>query len=49
MVEKHLKNYFLYNINMNTNLLDLSNDNLNIIGGYVKDDNLERELIKKNK
>ena len=28
---------------MNTNLLDLNNDILNIIGGYVKKDNIERE------
>jgi hypothetical protein len=27
---------------MNTNLLDLNTDILNIIDGYVKDDNLER-------
>ena len=35
---------------MNTNLLDLNNDILNIIGDYVKADNDEREfneLIKK--
>ena len=28
---------------MNTNLLDLNDDILNIIGGYVKKDNIERE------
>ena len=28
---------------MNTNLLDLNNDILNIIGDYVKKDNIERE------
>jgi hypothetical protein len=27
---------------MNTNLLDLNNDILNIIGGYVKQDNTDR-------
>ena len=27
---------------MNTNLLDLNNDILNIIGDYVKNDNLEK-------
>ena len=35
---------------MNTNLLDLNNDILNIIGDYVKADNDDREfneLIKK--
>ena len=33
---------------MNTNLLDLNNDILNIIGDYVKEDNLERkEIFKK--
>jgi hypothetical protein len=31
---------------MNTNLLDLNNDILNIIGGYVKKDNFEREIMK---
>ncbi len=31
---------------MNTNLLDLNNDVLNIIGVYVKKDNLERKIIK---
>ena len=30
---------------MNTNLLDLNNDILNIIGDYVKADNDERELM----
>ena len=30
---------------MNTNLLDLNNDILNIIGDYVKKDNSERPLI----
>jgi len=30
----------------NNNLLNLNNDILNIIGGYVKTDNLERELTK---
>ena len=29
--------------NMNTNFLDLNDDILNIIGGYVKKDNIERE------
>ena len=29
---------------MNTNLLDLNNDILNIIGDYVKKDNLEEKL-----
>ena len=29
---------------MNTNLLDLNNDILNIIGGYVKKDNFEKQL-----
>ena len=33
---------------MNTNLLDLNNDVLNIIGNYVKKDNL-KEKIKKFK
>ena len=33
--------------NNNINLLDLNNDILNIIGGYVKKDNLKRALIKK--
>ncbi len=32
---------------MNTNLLDLNNDTLNIIGRYVKIDNLKRELMNK--
>ena len=32
---------------MNTNLLDLNNDILNIIGDYVKKDNLKREIMKK--
>ena len=34
---------------MNTNLLDLNNDILNIIGDYVKKDNADRmeELFKK--
>jgi hypothetical protein len=31
---------------MNTNLLDLDNDILNIIGDYVKKDNLEKERIE---
>ena len=31
---------------MNFNLLDLNNDILNIIGDYVKKDNLERKLEK---
>ena len=31
---------------MNTNLLDLNNDILNIIGDYVKKDNIEREEKK---
>ena len=31
---------------MNFNLLDLNNDVLNIIGEYVKKDNLERKIIK---
>ena len=34
---------------MNTNLLDLDNDILNIIGDYVKKDNLEKERIEKFK
>ena len=34
---------------MNTNLLDLNNDVLNIIGDYVKKDNLERKIIKDRK
>ena len=34
---------------MNTNLLDLDNDILNIIGDYVKKDNFEREIISKIK
>jgi hypothetical protein len=29
---------------MNTNLLDLNNDILNIIGDYVKKDNLEKKI-----
>ena len=33
---------------MNFNLLDLNNDILNIIGYYVKKDNLERKIIKDN-
>ena len=35
---------------MNTNLLDLNTDILNIIGGYVKKDNVDKmeELIKEN-
>jgi hypothetical protein len=35
---------------MNTNLLDLNNDILNIIGDYVKKDNVDRmgNLIKEN-
>ena len=32
---------------MNTNLLDLNNDILNIIGDYVKKDNLDR-ILKEN-
>ena len=31
---------------MNTNLLDLNNDILNIIGDYVKKDNFERKIMK---
>ncbi len=31
---------------MNTNLLDLNNDILNVIGDYVKKDNLKKELEK---
>ena len=31
---------------MNANLLDLIDDILNIIGDYVKKDNLKREIIK---
>ena len=31
---------------MNYNLLDLDNDVLNIIGYYVKKDNLERKIIR---
>jgi hypothetical protein len=34
---------------MNTNLSDLNNDILNVIGDYVKKDNLKKALIKKNK
>jgi hypothetical protein len=34
---------------MNTNLLDLNSDILNVIGDYVKKDNFKRALIKKNK
>ena len=35
---------------MNTNLLDLNNDILNVIGDYVKNDNADRmkKLIKEN-
>jgi len=33
--------------NNNINLLDLNNDILNIIGGYVKKDN-ERRIVKEN-
>ena len=33
--------------NMNTNLFDLNNDVLNIIGDYVKTDNIERMEIEK--
>jgi hypothetical protein len=29
---------------MNTNLLDLNNDILNIVGDYVKKDNLEEKI-----
>ncbi len=31
---------------MNTNLLDLNHEILNVIGDYVKKDNLEGELIR---
>ncbi len=31
---------------MNTNLLDLNNDILNVIGDYVNKDNFKRALIK---
>ena len=31
---------------MNTNLLDLNNDILNIIGDYVKKDNFERKILR---
>ena len=31
------------------NLLDMNNDILNIIGGYVKEDNLEKERMEKFK
>ena len=31
---------------MNTNLLDLNNDVLNIIGDYVNKDNFERKIMK---
>ena len=31
---------------MNTNLLDLNNDILNIIGDYVKKDNAKRQIMK---
>ena len=34
---------------MNTNLLDLDNYTLNIIGDYVKKDNLEKERMEKFK
>ena len=34
---------------MNFNLLDLNNDVLNIIGYYVKKDNLERKIVKDSK
>jgi hypothetical protein len=34
---------------MNTNLLDLNNDILNIIGDYVKNDNLEEKKKKTRK
>jgi hypothetical protein len=34
---------------MNTNLLDLDNDVLNIIGDYVKKDNLEEKIKKQEK
>ncbi len=34
---------------MNTNLFDLDNDILNIIGDYVKKDNLEKERMEKFK
>jgi hypothetical protein len=33
----------------NINLLDMNNDILNIIGGYVKEDNLEKERMEKFK
>ncbi len=31
---------------MNTNLSDLNHDSLNIIGNYVKKENLEKEIIQ---
>ena len=31
---------------MNTNLLDLNNDILNIIGDFVKKDNAKRQIMK---
>jgi len=34
---------------MNTNLLDLNNDVLNIIGDYVKKDNLKEKFKKQEK
>ncbi len=34
---------------MNTNLLDLNNDILEIIGEYVKKDNLEEEIRQRGK
>ena len=39
--EKYLEKYII-----EMNLLDLNNDVLNIIGVYVKKDNLERKIIK---
>ncbi len=34
---------------MNTNLLDLNNEVLNIIGGYVKQDNIKEQRNRENK
>jgi hypothetical protein len=42
--QKHLKLISIQYYNMNINLLDLNNDILNIIGDYVKKDNLTKEL-----
>ena len=34
---------------MNTNLLDLNNDALNIIGDYIKKDNIKEKIENKKK